>query len=90
MLDVVVCWKLDRFGRRLAHLINAIQALTDAGVGFTSIGEGIDTRSATERLMLGILGSFAASSARGCGSGSTRALRGRSGKVNASDDDHIG
>jgi len=58
-LDVVVCWKLDRFGRSLAHLINAIQTLTDAGVGFTSIGEGIDTRSATGRLMLGILGSFA-------------------------------
>jgi len=58
-VDVVVCWKLDRFGRSLAHLINAIQTLTDAGVGFTSIGEGIDTRSATGRLMLGILGSFA-------------------------------
>ena len=27
--------------------------------GFTSIGEGIDTQSATGRLMLGILGSFA-------------------------------
>jgi DNA invertase Pin-like site-specific DNA recombinase len=58
-LDVVVCWKLDRFGRSLAHLITAIQTLTDSGVGFTSIGEGIDTRSATGRLMLGILGSFA-------------------------------
>ena len=58
-LDFVVCWKLDRFGRSLAHLINAIQTLTDSGVGFTSIGEGIDTRSATGRLMLGILGSFA-------------------------------
>jgi DNA invertase Pin-like site-specific DNA recombinase len=58
-LDVVVCWKLDRFGRSLAHLVNAIQALTDAGVGFASLGEGIDTRSATGRLMLGILGSFA-------------------------------
>jgi len=33
-LDVVVCWKLDRFGRSLAHLITAIQTLTDAGVGF--------------------------------------------------------
>jgi DNA invertase Pin-like site-specific DNA recombinase len=58
-VDLVVCWKLDRFGRSLAHLVNAIQALTDAGVGFTSLGEGIDTRSATGRLMLGILGSFA-------------------------------
>jgi putative DNA-invertase from lambdoid prophage Rac len=58
-LDVVVVWKLDRYGRSLTHLVNAIQALTDAGVGFNSIGEGIDTGSATGRLMLGILGSFA-------------------------------
>src|SRR6188474_2057839 len=58
-VDLVVCWKLDRFGRSLAHLVNAIQTLTDAGVGFTSLGEGIDTRSATGRLMLGILGRFA-------------------------------
>jgi len=58
-IDVVVCGKLDRFGRSLAHLIHAIQALGDAGVSFTSLGEGIDTRSATGRLMLGILGSFA-------------------------------
>jgi DNA invertase Pin-like site-specific DNA recombinase len=58
-VDVVVCWKLDRFGRSLAHLVNAIQTLTDVGVGFTSIGEGIDTQSATGRLMLGILASFA-------------------------------
>jgi DNA invertase Pin-like site-specific DNA recombinase len=58
-VDVVVCWKLDRFGRSLAHLVNAIQTLTDVGVGFTSIGEGIDTHSATGRLMLGILASFA-------------------------------
>ena len=57
-VDLVVCWKLDRFSRSLAHLVNAIQALTDAGVGFTSLGEGSDTRSPTGRLMLGILGSF--------------------------------
>jgi DNA invertase Pin-like site-specific DNA recombinase len=58
-IDVVICWKLDRFGRSLAHLIHTIQALSDAGVSFTSLGEGIDTRSATGRLMQGILGSFA-------------------------------
>jgi DNA invertase Pin-like site-specific DNA recombinase len=72
-LHVVVCWKLDRFGRSLAHLINAIQTLTDAGVGFTSIGEGIDTRSATGRLMLGILGSFAEFERERIRSGSSRA-----------------
>jgi DNA invertase Pin-like site-specific DNA recombinase len=58
-IDVVICWKLDRFGRSLQHLVNAIQSLADAGVGFQSLGEGIDTQSATGRLMLGILASFA-------------------------------
>ncbi len=31
-VDVVICWKLDRFGRSLTHLVNAIQSLTDTGV----------------------------------------------------------
>jgi DNA invertase Pin-like site-specific DNA recombinase len=58
-LDVVVCWKLDRFGRNLAHLVNAIAELAAAGVAFASMGEGIDTGSPTGRLLLGVLGSFA-------------------------------
>jgi DNA invertase Pin-like site-specific DNA recombinase len=58
-VDAVICWKLDRFGRSVQHLVNAIQTLTDAGVAFQSLGEGIDTDSATGRLMLGILASFA-------------------------------
>jgi site-specific DNA recombinase len=33
-LIVVVCWKLDRFGRNLAHRVNAIEELAAAGVGF--------------------------------------------------------
>jgi DNA invertase Pin-like site-specific DNA recombinase len=43
----------------LQHLVNAVSALTDAAVEFQSLGEGIDTQSATGRLMLGILASFA-------------------------------
>jgi DNA invertase Pin-like site-specific DNA recombinase len=58
-IDVVVCWRLDRFGRNLAHLVNAIEELTAAGVAFASMGEGIDTASPTGRLLLGVLGSFA-------------------------------
>ena len=87
-LDVVACWKLDRFGRSLAHLITAIQTLTDAGVGFTSLGEGIDTRSATGRLMLGILGSSRSSSASAFGNESTLASPGRCVKASGSGDDH--
>jgi len=38
-VDVVVCWRLDRFGRNLRHLITAIEELNVAGVSFVSIGE---------------------------------------------------
>ena len=58
-LDAVVCWRLDRFGRNLRHLITAIEELTSAGIAFVSIGESIDTTTPAGRLMLGILGSFA-------------------------------
>lgn len=58
-VDAVVCWRLDRFGRNLRHLIVTIEELTAAGVAFVSMGESIDTGSPTGRLMLGILGSFA-------------------------------
>lgn len=58
-VDVVVVWRLDRFGRSLRHLVTAIEELNAAGVTFVSIGESIDTASPTGRLLLGIMGSFA-------------------------------
>ena len=58
-IDVVVCWRLDRFGRNLRHLVTAIEELNVTGVAFVSLGESIDTGSPTGRLLLGILGSFA-------------------------------
>jgi DNA invertase Pin-like site-specific DNA recombinase len=58
-VDVVVCWRLDRFGRNLRHLVTAIEELATAGVAFVSMGESIDTASPTGRLLLGVLASFA-------------------------------
>jgi DNA invertase Pin-like site-specific DNA recombinase len=58
-IDVVACWRLDRFGRNLRHLVVAIEELTATGVAFVSLGESIDTTSPTGRLLLGVLGSFA-------------------------------
>src|SRR6516164_6934969 len=40
--DVVVCWRLDRLGRNLKHLIGVIEDLNALGVAFVSLGEGID------------------------------------------------
>ena len=33
-LDVVLCWKVDRFGRSLKHLVNALADLDCCGVAF--------------------------------------------------------
>lgn len=58
-LDVVVCWRLDRLGRNLKHLISLLDDLQALGVGFVSLGEGIDTQTPSGRLQLHILGALA-------------------------------
>ncbi len=57
--DIVLCWKLDRFFRSLKDLVNTLQYLTDSGVQFISYKDNIDLSTATGRLMMQILGSFA-------------------------------
>jgi DNA invertase Pin-like site-specific DNA recombinase len=60
-LDLVVVWKLDRLGRSLQHLLQILDELQHFGVGFVSITDsGIDTTTASDRLMLHILGAVAA------------------------------
>lgn len=60
-LDLVVVWKLDRLGRSLQHLLAVLDELQHLGVGFVSIRDaGIDTTSASGRLMLHLLGALAA------------------------------
>ncbi len=58
-LDIVVCWRLDRLGRSLRHLILLLDELTAVGVGFVSLGEGIDTSTPAGRLQLHVLGAIA-------------------------------
>jgi DNA invertase Pin-like site-specific DNA recombinase len=57
--DTLVVWRLDRLGRNLRHLIMLLDELTALGVGFVSLGEGIDTSTAAGRLQLHILGAIA-------------------------------
>ena len=38
---MLVCWRLDRLGRNLRHLVTLIEELQSIGVGFVSFGEGI-------------------------------------------------
>jgi DNA invertase Pin-like site-specific DNA recombinase len=41
--DAVLCWKLDRFGRRLVDCLSHIQTLERHGVRFLAITQGLDT-----------------------------------------------
>jgi DNA invertase Pin-like site-specific DNA recombinase len=58
-LDVVVCWRLDRLGRNLRHLVTLIDELQAIGVAFISLGEGIDCTTPAGKLQLHILAALA-------------------------------
>lgn len=58
-LDVLVCWRLDRLGRNLRHLVTLIEELQTLGVAFVSLGEGIDCTTPAGKLQLHILAALA-------------------------------
>ncbi len=50
--DVVVCWRLDRLGRSLRHLITLLDELIALDIGLVSLQEGIDTTAPSGRSQL--------------------------------------
>ena len=58
-VDVVVVWRLDRLGRSLKHLVTLLDELQAIGVGFVSLGEGIDLATPAGKLQLHILAALA-------------------------------
>lgn len=57
--DVLVCWRLDRLGRNLKHLITLLDELQAMGIAFVSLAEGIDATTPAGKLQLHILGAIA-------------------------------
>ena len=57
--DALVCWRLDRLGRNLRHLILLLDELQAVGVAFVSLAEGIDATSPAGRLQVHVLGAIA-------------------------------
>ncbi len=57
--DTLVVWRLDRLGRSLRHLIEAITALAARGIGFKSITEQIDTTTSGGKLIFHVFGALA-------------------------------
>ena len=58
-LDVVLVWRLDRWGRSLVDLVVTLKELAELGVGFVSLTEALDLTTPTGRAMAGLLSVFA-------------------------------
>jgi len=59
--DTVLVWKLDRFGRSLAHLIQNLETLDASGVRFIATTQAIDTDNGSPmgRFLLHLFGALA-------------------------------
>ena len=55
----MLVWKLDRFGRSLRHLVNALAELEALGVAFVSLRDNLDLSTPSGRLMFQIIGAMA-------------------------------
>jgi putative DNA-invertase from lambdoid prophage Rac len=58
-IDVVLVWRLDRWGRSVADLLGTLQELQHLGVGFVSLTEALDLTTPAGRAMAGLLAVFA-------------------------------
>lgn len=57
--DTLVVWKLDRLSRSLKDLLHIMERIGNAGAGFRSITENIDTTTPVGRMMMQMVGAFA-------------------------------
>ncbi len=58
-IDVIVVWKLDRWGRSTVDLMTSLQNMQEVGVAFVSVTEALDFTTSTGKAMAGILAIFA-------------------------------
>ena len=57
--DTLIVWRLDRLGRSLKHLIEAVADLRERGIGFKSLTEQIDTTTPGGKLVFHVFGALA-------------------------------
>jgi DNA invertase Pin-like site-specific DNA recombinase len=57
--DTVLCWKLDRIGRSLKHLVNLLAELEAFGVALVSLSDSLDLSTPQGRLMFQIIAAMA-------------------------------
>jgi putative DNA-invertase from lambdoid prophage Rac len=57
-IDLVLVWRLDRWGRSVTDLLATLQELERLGVGFVSLTEALDLTTPAGRAMAGLLAVF--------------------------------
>lgn len=57
-IDIVLVWRLDRWGRSVTDLLTTLQELKHLGVGFVSLIEALDLTTPAGRAMAGLLAIF--------------------------------
>jgi putative DNA-invertase from lambdoid prophage Rac len=58
-IDVIIVWRLDRWGRSLADLVTTLRELAELDIGFVSLTEAIDLTTPSGRALAGMLAVFA-------------------------------
>lgn len=58
-VDVVACWKFDRFARSVKHLVTALDEFMHHQVDFVSITEAVDTATPAGRMLFSVIAAFA-------------------------------
>jgi DNA invertase Pin-like site-specific DNA recombinase len=57
--DIVLVWKIDRWGRSLKHLVTSLADLDAYGIAFVSLRDNLDLSTPSGRLMMQLLGAMA-------------------------------
>lgn len=58
-IDLVVVWRLDRWGRSLVDLVNTLEELSSLKVGFVALSEALDLTTPSGRALVGMFAVFA-------------------------------
>lgn len=57
--DVLLVYALDRFGRSVKHLVNALDEFNELGIDFCAYNQNIDTTTASGKLFFTMISGFA-------------------------------
>lgn len=57
-VDVILCYKLDRWFRSLKEIVVTLQELSELGVEFVSLKDNIDLTTSSGKLMMHIIAAF--------------------------------